>query len=206
MPGIGSITSERRSSQASLTCCAVAPRRCGDLVDLLAAAAQREERDEDDSLVGAEVDDLVVLALLEAVLVLDRRDRDDAATEEDLLDARPPRARRCGSGRPRGTRRSARASRPAAPLGRRGAGSRGRSSSVLRRSKLCSISARIVVGIAAVVTALGRDHDARPADGASAAPIVRLALTARVEVSGVDHLHAGLDGRLQEGAVLRACS
>src|SRR3954471_4942821 len=50
-------------------------------------AAQREERYEHDSLVGAAVDDLVVGALRQAVAILDGRGRDDLPPALDLIDA-----------------------------------------------------------------------------------------------------------------------
>jgi hypothetical protein len=60
----------------------------GDLVDRRAvAAAQREVRDERDALGRTVVDDVVVAAFAEAVLVLDRGDGDDLPGALDLLDA-----------------------------------------------------------------------------------------------------------------------
>ena len=49
-------------------------------------AAEREERDERDPLLGAVVDDLLVRPLGEVVAVLDGRDRDDLAPTLELLD------------------------------------------------------------------------------------------------------------------------
>ena len=88
VPGIGSITGERRSSQASAICAGVAPWRSAIFSERRAAvAAQREERHEHDPLALAVVDDVVVPALGEVVVVLHGRDRHDPAGALDLLDA-----------------------------------------------------------------------------------------------------------------------
>jgi DNA ligase D-like protein (predicted polymerase) len=60
----------------------------GDLVELPAPdTAEREERNEHDPLAGAVVEDVVVLAFRQAVVVLNRGDRQDLAGSLDLLDA-----------------------------------------------------------------------------------------------------------------------
>src|SRR5205085_5359787 len=65
-------------------------RRAVSLGDLAkrgaAVAAQREEGNEDDAFAGAVVDDVVVPALGEVVLVLDGDDRHDPSTPFDLVD------------------------------------------------------------------------------------------------------------------------
>ena len=74
VPGIGRITGERRSSQASF-------------VVLSPLATQRVVRHERDAFALAEVDDVVVLAVPDVVAVLHGGDRHDLAGALDLLDA-----------------------------------------------------------------------------------------------------------------------
>ena len=88
MPGIGSIVGERSEEPGERDLRVRGVVSFGDLGERVACvAAQREVGDEDDALVGAVVDDVLVPALREAVVVLHGGYRHDCAGLFDLVDS-----------------------------------------------------------------------------------------------------------------------
>ena len=97
VPGIGTTTGERCSSQASLTVVSGTPSRAAAAATPGPRTVQREVRDERDPFALAVVDDVVVLALGEVVVVLHRGDRHAPAGRARSAARSPRRSRRGGS-------------------------------------------------------------------------------------------------------------
>ena len=133
VPGIGSITDERCSSQASATCGRGRPEPLGDLGHRPARLGQppgrdREPRDEADALLGAVAQHVVAGPVEQVVAVLHGRDVDDRpgrARSRSTPTSDSPTAADLALGLQRGEQR--RTARRRAPSGRCGAAGRGRS-------------------------------------------------------------------------------
>ena len=86
VPGIGNIVGERLRSHASAICAEVAPYLSSNLPHgATAVPAQRKEGDKDDVLLRAVIDNHLVLALRQIVMVLDGGNRHDPAGSLDLV-------------------------------------------------------------------------------------------------------------------------
>ena len=174
----------------------------GDLGEPGVARAQREERHEREPLTGAVIDHVLVPALLEVVVVLDHDDRHDGACPLDLVDtdlrdadvldlalvAEPPDL--------------------AEALLKRGL--RIDAVQVVQRDAVGAQGSQALLDLrpqhrgaplARTEPALCRDERAL-ATGRERRADRPLALAARVQVGGVDRLHAGLDSRSDESGAL----